>query len=146
MNKPTDLRNYLLDNIQELAQQPQNLNIRIEKGYNRFFAKSLEDGAGRFIAEYDVQVLIDNYAGDPAELFVCINAWCIENEAKLLFNQEKSHFSYEIEWLDNKTQALLFSISLSEGCDFHRAENGQLVFAWTPTKTSAIRADTLGFS
>lgn len=146
MNKPADLRKYLLDNIQELAQQPQNLNIRIEKGYNRFFAKSLEDGAGRFIAEYDVQVFVDNYAGDPAELFVRMNAWCIENEAKLLFNQDKSHFSYEMELLDNRTQALLFSLSLTEGCDFHRTESGELVFAWTPTKTSAIRADILGLS
>jgi hypothetical protein len=60
MNKSTDLRKYLLDNLEELANHPKNLTIRIEKGYNRFFAKSLEDGAGRFIAEYDVQALIDH--------------------------------------------------------------------------------------
>ncbi len=97
MIKPDSLRAALASAIPYLAQNPQALTVRIERGE----IHSTMHGGLSFEYQYDLVALITDYAGPADMLFLPVVAWLHTAQPDILQNKDRrADFSFEVDVLD----------------------------------------------
>lgn len=99
MIKPRSLRAALAAASRYLADNPEALHVRIERGE----IHSTAAGGLSFEYAYDLVVLVTDYAGHPDTLFLPIVAWLHDAQPDLLENPaRRTDFSFETDVLDGE--------------------------------------------
>ncbi|MCL1861845.1 MAG: phage tail protein [Proteobacteria bacterium] len=97
MIKPESLRAALSAACPELARNPEMLSVRIERGE----VHSTMHGGLSFEYQYDLVVLVMDYAGHADMLFLPIVAWLQEEQPDILLNPDRRQdFAFEVDVLD----------------------------------------------
>ncbi|MDR2925883.1 MAG: phage tail protein [Azoarcus sp.] len=97
MIKPDSLRAALAAAVPELAQNPEALHVRIERGE----IHSTMHGGLSFEYQYDLIALVTDYAGHADMLFLPIVAWLWSAQPDILLNPaRRADFSFEVDVLD----------------------------------------------
>jgi len=109
MNKPDGLRRLLLAAVPGLADNPDRLSIFIDKGRVGASAGSLS-----FEYRYQLNLVVQDYAGADDALFVPVIAWIAEQQPELLQRTDQEPFTYECELLDSQARDVSIYIQLTE--------------------------------
>lgn len=129
MIKPNALRMHLLDSVQELTHDPDRLLTFIENGKARCTA-----AAGlSFEYEYNLQIIITDYAGHPNTVMIPIIDWVRTNQPELLANFDKNRagIQFDAEIMSNDLVDLSIVLPLTERV-IVKEENGQLSITHPP--------------
>lgn len=122
MNKPNSLREHLLASIPELKHGKDRLLIFIENGKVRCTA-----AAGlSFMYEYQLQLIITDYAGHPDTVMIPLLDWLRTNEWELLANSDKNRegIQFDAEILANDLVDLSITLPLTERVIVKAVEGG----------------------
>jgi hypothetical protein len=99
MLKPASLRAALTAASPYLAQNPEALSVRIERGE----IHSTMHGGLSFEYQYDLIALVTDYADHADMLFLPIIAWLRTAQPDILLNPDRrSDFAFEVDVLDAK--------------------------------------------
>jgi len=109
VKKPESLRQTLQMFVPALAADPSKLSIFVDKG-------RIAAGAGSLNLEYryTVNVVVQDYAGDPDDLMVPVLAWIGQHQPELLHRVDQEPFRFESELLDADTADVSIYIDLDE--------------------------------
>ena len=124
MNKPNSLRKHLLEHITELRNDPDRLLIFIENGKIRSTA-----AAGlSFEYEYNLQMIITDFAGHPDSVMIPLLGWLRTNQHELLanFDKNKDGIQFDAEIMANDLVDLSITLPLSERVIVKPQEDGTL--------------------
>lgn len=112
MQKPQKLRNFLVEAIPELAQNPEQLLIFVEGGnLCSTFAQGLS-----FEYKYNLSLVFTDYAGDLAAISIPLLEWLRINQSEILVNlqQMENAIKFNVEVVDNNKVDLVIEIPLTE--------------------------------
>lgn len=109
MKKPAHLRAMLVALMPELERNPDALAMWIEKGRVRSRL-----GAHGFAWEYQLTVLLKEFAGDPAVPFFAVTEWLREQQPERLAPGGQNGFPFEVDILDDKTFDVQIVLDLDE--------------------------------
>lgn len=109
MKKPAHLRAMLVALMPELGRDPDALAMWIEKGRVRSRL-----GAHGFAWEYQLTVLLKEFAGDPAVPFFAVTEWLREQQPERLAPGGQNGFPFEVDILDDKTFDVQIVLDLDE--------------------------------
>lgn len=109
MKKPDSLREMLHRFVPALAADPSKLSLFVDKG--RIAARA---GSLSLEYRYTVNVVLQDYAGDPDDLMVPILAWIGQHQPELLHRADQEPFRFESELLDADTADVSIYIDLDE--------------------------------
>lgn len=112
MNKPSALREYLRRCIPQLATDPQQLKIFVERG--NIVARSGESLS--FEYRFTLSLFFQDFAGSLDLLAIPLLAWLSTNQPDLLQNKEKASkaLRFEAEPLSNDKMDIVVEIDLTE--------------------------------
>lgn len=122
MNKPSSLRAHLLTHVRELSGSPDRLLTFIENGKVRCTA-----AAGlSFEYEYQLQLIITDYAGHPDTIMIPLLDWLRVNQPDTLanFDKNKDAIQFDAEILANDLVDLSITLPLSERVIVKPVEGG----------------------
>lgn len=122
MNKPNSLRSHLLAHVPELAHDPDRLLTFIDNGKIRCTA-----AAGlSFEYNYQLQLIITDYAGHPDTLMIPLLDWLRVNQHDLLANFEKNQdaIQFDAEIMANDLVDLSISLPLTERVIVKQVDGG----------------------
>ncbi|MES2421461.1 MAG: phage tail protein [Pseudomonadota bacterium] len=109
MKKPESLRQMLQSFVPALAADPSKLSLFVDKG--RISARA---GSLSLEYRYTVNVVVQDYAGDPDDLMVPVLAWIGQHQPDLLHRVDQEPFRFESELLDADTADVSIYIDLDE--------------------------------
>lgn len=109
MKKPALLRAAIAAALPELARDPQNLLMWVEIGSVRARA----GGQRGFAWTYQLNVVADEYAGDPAVLFFVVTEW-LRAQAPDLLAPGAETFTFEADILDQDSFSIQIRLTLEE--------------------------------
>lgn len=138
MKKPDSLRAALVATVPALARDPQDLIIWVENG--RIAAPMTASFA--FAYSYRLNVLLLGYTGEQAWISVAILAWLRVNQPDLL-QPGKDAVSFEVDFLDNKSVDLQFTLDLTESVATTRRPDGGFDMQFLP-EPDPLFVDDLG--
>lgn len=124
MNKPKTLREHLLTHVPELRNDPDRLLTFIENGKVRCTA-----AAGlSFEYEYQLQLIITDYAGHPDTVMIPLLDWLRVNQHDTLANYDKNKdaIQFDAEIMANDLVDLSITLPLSERVIVKQQEDGTL--------------------
>lgn len=110
MKKPALLRAALVALMPELARDADRLAMWIEKGHVR---SRLGPSHG-FAWEYQLTVLLKEFAGDPAVPFFAVTEWLRTQQPDALVPGKQNGFAFEVDILDDKTFDVQIVLDLEE--------------------------------
>ncbi len=115
MIKPDNLRAHLQAAIPELARNPQNLRMAVEKGYVTSTGTVSAEGKVAFLYVYTLNVLLLDFTGADAP-FLAIIRWLAVNERELLQSwvNGKQGLPFQVDVLDSGKVDLEIEIPLTE--------------------------------
>lgn len=122
MRKPDLLRAALVAGIPELALDPGNLVLFIDKGRVRA-PMTAERG---FAWTYDLNLIVTAYTGDPAALFFLVVDWLRVQQPALLAPGATSGFTFEVDILDPRTSDVQIVLTLDEIVTASPQEDGSI--------------------
>lgn len=124
MNKPNSLRDHLLAAITELRNDPDRLLIFIENGKVR----STTAAGLSFEYEYNLQMVITDFAGHPDSVMIPLLGWLRINQHELLANHDtnKEAIQFDAEIMANDLVDLSITLPLSERVIVKLLEDGTL--------------------
>ena len=141
MNKPDSLRAALTTVMPELARDPDRLRIWVDKGRIRCPMTTSRD----FSYEYTLSLLLVDFTGHPALVFLTINDWLRINQPDLAQVSRDSGYAFETEVIDAETIDLLIDLELTERAELvPRAGGGWLIEH--PAEPDPLFADELALS
>lgn len=109
MKKPAQLRAMLVALMPELGRNPDALAMWIEKG--RVRSRLAAHG---FAWEYQLTVLLKEFAGDPAVPFFAVTEWLREQQPERMAPGGQNGFPFEVDILDDKTFDVQIVLDLDE--------------------------------
>lgn len=122
MNKPGQVRELLTNAVPELKRNPESLHIFVENGNIN------ATGAGlnlSFEYQFELLILITDYAGHADSLIVPLLAWCRDNQPELLMNDDRRDgFKFKAEQLTHNTADVEITLKLTERVKVYPGENG----------------------
>ena len=122
MNKPGQVRELLTQAVPELRRNPESLHLFIENGNVN------ATGAGlnlSFEYQFDLLILITDYAGHADSLIVPLLAWCRDNQPELLMNDDRRDgFKFRAEQLTSNTADVEITLKLTERVKVYPGEAG----------------------
>lgn len=122
MNKPGQVRELLTKAVPELKRNPESLHIFVENGNIN------ATGAGlnlSFEYQFELLILITDYAGHADSLIVPLLAWCRENQSEILTNPDRRDgFKFRAEQLTHCTADVEITLKLTERVKVYLGENG----------------------
>ena len=122
MNKPGQVRELLTNAVPELKRKPESLHIFVENGNIN------ATGAGlnlSFEYQFELLILITDYAGHADSLIVPLLAWCRDNQPELLMNDDRRDgFKFKAEQLTHNTADVEITLKLTERVKVYPGENG----------------------
>lgn len=140
MKKPISLRDYLVQNIQFLKDNPDKLSILIESGRYR---STLATGYS-MESICPVRFLIQDFSGDPDLIAFLLFQWLRVHQSELMANLEKNKnaVKFEAEILDNDKVDVLFEVELTERVILTKNQDGSFSFSYPeePQLTAALPA------
>lgn len=112
MKKPNSLRDFLLEAIPDLQNNPDRLLIFADEGSIK---STLANGLS-FEYSYRLKMVITDYAGDLATISIPILDWTRTHQSELLVNLDKVHegIRFEAEILANDKVDLVIEMPLTE--------------------------------
>ncbi|HEX8446283.1 MAG TPA: phage tail protein [Sphingomonas sp.] len=110
MNKPNGLRRLLLKAVPGLADNPDRLQMSVERG-----AIGARAGASlSFEYRYTLTVTLLAFAGNVDAVMVPIVAWIAEQQPDLLKREDQQPFTFETEIQDEESADVRIDIDLTE--------------------------------
>lgn len=109
MKKPDSLRKVLEAFVPALASDPAKLSLFIDKG--RISARA---GSLSLEYRYTLNVVVQDFAGDPDMIMVPVLAWITQHQPDLLQRADAEPFRFESELLDADTSDVSIYIELDE--------------------------------
>lgn len=109
MLKPAALRAEIVSFLPELERDPHRLTMWSERG-NMRATQTRERG---FAWEYDLEIMISDFTGEPALLFFVVQNWCRTQQPELLAPGAAA-IPFEVEFIDSKTVDVKLTLALSE--------------------------------
>lgn len=123
MKKADALRELLIGVVPALRDKPENLSLYIAKGrVGAIAARALS-----FEYRYQLQIVVQDYAGDQDMVFVPLLAWISENQPELMRRPDTEPFTYEIEIIDVDACDIEIAIELTEKVRVERTAEGYAV-------------------
>lgn len=110
VNKMKALRALLISTVPGLATKPENLSLYAAKGR----IATVRGETMSFEYRFTATIMVQDYAGDPDNVFVPLVAWVAENQTELTRQQNGEAFSFEVDELDSETRDIEVSIDLTE--------------------------------
>lgn len=126
MNKPNAIRQLLTQAVPHLARNPGDLHIFIEGG-------NIEASAARhnlsFEYQFNLVVLVTDYADHADTLLVPLLAWVAEHQPELLTNPDKrkTGIRFRAELLSHQTADIEITLALTERVRVTATEAGRTV-------------------
>ena len=121
MNKPGQVRDLLTKAVPELNRNPESLHIFVENGNIN------ATGAGlnlSFEYQFELLILITDYAGHADSLIVPLLAWCRDNQPELLMNDDRRDgFKFRAEQLTHNTADVEITLKLTERVKVYPGDN-----------------------
>lgn len=127
MNKPTSLRQYLIDSVPYLQQNPDSLQIHVSGGH---IGCNLEVGVTHRV-NYTLQLFVIEMKGATQNVMVPLLSWLRANQIDF----KKDDLKFEVDILSATTFDLSINFPLSENCVVTVDGNGQ----WTATYPDEIQ-------
>ena len=122
MNKPSEIRTLLTKAVPHLKRDPDSLHIFVENGNIN------ATGAGlnlSFEYQFDLLILVTDFAGHADSLVVPLLAWCRDNQPEILMNPDRRDgFKFKAEQLNNNTADVEITLKLTERVKVYPGENG----------------------
>ena len=110
MNKPKGLRRLLLQTVPGLRDNPDRLEMYVERG-----AIGARAGASlSFEYRYTLSLTLQNYAGDIDAVMLPVLAWISEQQPDLLRREDQQPFAFEAEVQDDDSADIRIDIDLTE--------------------------------
>jgi hypothetical protein len=109
MKKPETLRKMLEAFVPAIAADPTKLSMFVDKG--RIAARA---GSLSLEYRYTLNIVVQDYAGEPDALMVPILAWIGQHQPDLLQRVDQEPFRFESELLDADTADISIYIELDE--------------------------------
>lgn len=109
MKKPASLRAALAALMPEYARDTDRLAMWVEKGHVRSRL-----GSHGFAWEYELTILLKEFAGDPAVPFFVITEWLRLNQPEALAPGDRNGFVFEADILDDKTWDIQVVLELDD--------------------------------
>lgn len=130
MKKPYSLRNYLVENIKFLQDNPQNLSMYIESG--RYRSTMVTGLSMESICP--LKLVIQDFTGDPDLIAFLIYQWLRTHQSELMTNLEtnKNAVKFELEVIDNDKCDLMFELELTERVIVKKQADGSYTFDYPP--------------
>lgn len=119
MKKPETLRAAIAATVPDFAENPERLIMWIDQGA----AQSPMTAAFHFAYSYRLNILITGYAGQQPPIAIAILYWLRINQPDLL-QPGKDAFSFEADFLDNRSVDLQIQLNLTEQVRAVRREDG----------------------
>jgi len=110
MNKHDSLRAAIVALAPDLARDPDNLRMWIDKGKVR----CTQTPSLNFFYEYKLSVLLVDFTGHPSVVCLAINEWLRANQPDLLRPDREAGYTFEADIVDSRTFDLLFELDLTE--------------------------------
>ncbi|MFN1128413.1 phage tail protein [Lelliottia nimipressuralis] len=129
MNKPSSLRQALIDAIPQLSGHPEMLRFSVENGnIDARLSVSLS-----FEKKYTLKGLVKNFVGESNQLFVPLLAWLRENQPDIFTLDEgrKNGYLFQIVMNEDESKDISFSLQLTERI-LVTEENGTLRASYSP--------------
>lgn len=126
MKKPYALRDYLVQNIKFLQDNPDKLSMYIESGrYRSTMATGLS-----MESICPVKMVIQDFSEDPDLVAFLIFQWLRTHQSELMTNLEtnKTAVKFELEILDNDKCDLMFELELTERVIIKKQNDGSFKF------------------
>lgn len=124
MNKPGQIRELLTKAVSELKRNPESLHIFVENGNIN------ATGAGLNISfeyQFELLILITDYAGHADSLIVPLLAWCRDNQPELLMNDDRRDgFKFRAEQLTHNTADVEITLKLTERVKVYPGDNNKV--------------------
>lgn len=119
MKKPETLRVAIAATVPDLADNPERLIMWIDQGA----VASPMTAAFHFAYSYRLNILILGYAGQQPPIAIAILYWLRVNQPDLL-QPGKDAFTFEADFLDNRSVDLQIQLQLTEQVRAVRREDG----------------------
>lgn len=122
MRKPNSLRAHLTAALPELAREPDALSIYVTKG-----SLAARHGANiGFEYRYTVELVLLNFRGDPAQIFLPLLLWVRVHQPELILNHQSGvrDIAFEVDPVDDQAVDVQISLPLSEAVDVVPDEAG----------------------
>jgi hypothetical protein len=127
MIKPDSLRRHLLATIDTLRDDPDRLQIYVDKGR----VACTGTGSLSFEYRYTLTVLLTDFAGSPDSLIVPMLAWLAHHQPDLLERDTREPVAIEVELLAQDLVDVQLQVELTEGVGVKpRAGGGYTVDHW----------------
>lgn len=140
MLKLTTLRAAITAALPEMARNPENLRIWIERGAGRCQGTATD----AFGFTFQANVLIVEMTSDIAVLSHAIFRWLRVNQPDLLV-PGKEGFSFDADILDNGSVDVLFQIQLTQNVTVAPQGSGTFALAYL-SEENPLFGDDLGFA
>lgn len=124
MQKPQQLKDFLISSIPELQINPERLLVFVDEGHLR---STLANGLS-FEYAYKLTLILTDYAGDLAAISIPLLDWVRVHQSELLANldQVKNAISFEAEILANDKVDLVVQLPLTERVIVQRLDDGSI--------------------
>lgn len=112
MRKATELRAYITEANPYLRRDPEKLHVFIDAGA----VAAVATASLSHEYAYTLNLVIEDFAGDPASIMVPILAWLRVHQPDVLENPEKRKqaIAFEVEIITNDTFDLSIKLQLTE--------------------------------
>lgn len=112
MRKATELRAYITEANPYLRRDPEKLHVFIDAGA----VAAVATASLSHEYTYTLNLVIEDFAGDPASIMVPILAWLRVHQPNVLENPEKRKqaIAFEVEIITNDTFDLSIKLQLTE--------------------------------
>ncbi|WP_323842957.1 phage tail protein [Moraxella sp. Pampa] len=112
MKKPNQLRSHLLQSLPVLAKNPDRLLIFVDEGR---MVSTMANGLS-FEYQYQLNIIITDFAEDMAAVSVALYAWLREHQSELMtnLNKAKDGIKFVADILDNRKVDLSITLPLTE--------------------------------
>ncbi|WP_324147781.1 phage tail protein [Dyella sp.] len=124
MKKPASLRQALTAALSDLARNPENLLVFVDKGS---VIATYVPGLS-FEYSYTLNVILTDYAGDPDTVMVPLLLWVRDNQPELLDNvgMRPDGITFEADIISHDACDLSLTLKLTERVIVAESDNGRL--------------------
>ncbi len=135
MTKPDALKRLLIAAVPQIAAAPEKLSIFVDQG--RVAARA---GGLSFEYRYQLNLVVEDFAGDRNAIIVPLLAWISEAQPDLMAKPDSEPFTFESEILDEDSADLSITLDLTERVGVTRTVEGgwSVVHLDEPADTDAF--------
>ncbi|MGO1068409.1 phage tail protein [Lysobacter sp. CA199] len=128
MNKPASLRAHLAAALPELATDPDRLLVFVEEGS----VISTAQASASFELRYRLSLVLVDFVGDAARLFLAVLRWVAVHQVELIGNPDRrSDLAFEVDVIDHDRADVEIRLPLTERIGVVTAPDGsEQVVPW----------------